>query len=126
VRIKQVIGRARRIRSHIKLPKEEQNVKVFQYVIKFDKEQIESKWIDRIDKETVLEEFYSDGKSGQSTDSQISSIVKTFNAVLKEDKNLTSDQTLDKIATDKDVILAGYISSMKVASIVKVSMLSRL
>jgi hypothetical protein len=117
VRIKQVIGRARRIRSHIKLPKEEQNVKVFQYVIKFDKEQIESKWIDRIDKETVLEEFYSDGKSGQSTDSQISSIIKTFNAVLKEDKNLTSDQTLDKIATDKDVILAGYISSMKEAAI---------
>ena len=37
VRISQVIGRARRINSHISLPKEFQNVKVFMYLLSYDK-----------------------------------------------------------------------------------------
>jgi hypothetical protein len=117
VRIKQVIGRARRIRSHIKLPKEEQNVKVFKYIIKFDKEQMESKWIDRVDRELILQEFNTEGSTTQPAESQITSIVNTFNSVLKADKNLTSDQTLDNIASYKDTVLKGYISSMKEAAI---------
>ena len=34
VRIEQVIGRARRIASHVKLPKDQRNVTVFKYIIK--------------------------------------------------------------------------------------------
>ena len=37
VRINQVIGRARRINSHVDLPKELQNVKVFMYLLTYDK-----------------------------------------------------------------------------------------
>ena len=37
VRISQVIGRARRINSHIDLPKELQTVKVFMYLLSYDK-----------------------------------------------------------------------------------------
>lgn len=41
VRIDQVIGRARRICSHNRLPKEKQNVKVFHYISEMDKEKKE-------------------------------------------------------------------------------------
>ena len=43
VRTKQVIGRARRICSHYRLPEEFRNVKVFQYVMRFSEEQIKDK-----------------------------------------------------------------------------------
>ena len=40
VRVSQVIGRAIRTRSHILLPKKDQNVQVFKYIMKFTKEQM--------------------------------------------------------------------------------------
>lgn len=43
VRTEQVIGRARRICSHIDLPESERNVKVFYYLMSFTDEQIEKK-----------------------------------------------------------------------------------
>ena len=42
VRANQVIGRARRICSHSELPEDEQNIKVFMYLMKFSKQQIEN------------------------------------------------------------------------------------
>lgn len=41
VRITQVIGRAIRTKSHINLPKKDQNVQVFKYILKFTKKQME-------------------------------------------------------------------------------------
>jgi hypothetical protein len=46
VRTKQVIGRARRIRSHDDLPKEMRNVKVFMYIMEFTEEQHKTMPID--------------------------------------------------------------------------------
>ena len=43
VRTEQVIGRARRICSHISLPEEERNIKVFYYLMRFTQNQIDSK-----------------------------------------------------------------------------------
>lgn len=43
VRTQQVIGRARRICSHIDLPEEERKIKVFYYIMKFTDNQIETK-----------------------------------------------------------------------------------
>ena len=60
VRIKQIIGRARRICSHKNLPKELQNVKVFLYLMKLTEKQIASsielklKDISKIDSKKVL------------------------------------------------------------------------
>jgi len=46
VRTKQVIGRARRIRSHDDLPKDLRNVKVFMYIMEFTEEQHKTMPID--------------------------------------------------------------------------------
>ena len=67
VRTQQVIGRARRICSHIDLPEEERNIKVFYYLMKFSDNQIESKMnidirnndVSKVDK-TNLRPFTSD------------------------------------------------------------------
>lgn len=42
IRLNQVIGRAVRAKSHLALPKNEQNVDVFQYIMKFTKQQIDN------------------------------------------------------------------------------------
>ena len=43
VRTEQVIGRARRLKSHDNLPKKERNVKVFMYLMEFTQDQIDNK-----------------------------------------------------------------------------------
>jgi ribosomal protein L12E/L44/L45/RPP1/RPP2 len=44
VRVNQVIGRARRVESHVHLPKDQQNVKIFKYVIQFTAAQKDASW----------------------------------------------------------------------------------
>ena len=41
VRVEQVIGRARRIKSHMQLPEEERNIKVFSYLMKIPEDKID-------------------------------------------------------------------------------------
>jgi hypothetical protein len=56
VRVEQVIGRARRICSHDKLPQELQTVQVFVYISVFTKDQLDSEFakdIIRLDKSTI-------------------------------------------------------------------------
>ena len=44
VRIEQVIGRARRIKSHVNLLPYQQNVKIYQYIISFSDNQLNGQW----------------------------------------------------------------------------------
>ena len=57
VRIDQVIGRAARTCSHEMLPKNERNVQVFSYIMKFSKKQLEKDFtLRRLDKEITTDE----------------------------------------------------------------------
>ena len=60
VRIEQVIGRSRRIKSHILLPEDQQNVKIFSYIIKYSESQLNGSWIEELSPEQI--EFMKDGE----------------------------------------------------------------
>jgi len=58
VRINQVIGRAVRTCSHERLPKEERNVQIFTYIMKFTKKQLENDiTIRTLDKEITTDQY---------------------------------------------------------------------
>tara|TARA_B100000035_G_scaffold288163_1_gene273607 strand:- start:2182 stop:5559 length:3378 start_codon:yes stop_codon:yes gene_type:complete len=91
VRANQVIGRARRICSHSELPEEEQNIKVFMYLMKFSQQQIEN----------------------------MSNEIKN-NDTSRYDKNnkdpISSDQALYEIMNVKDGISKQLLKSIKEAA----------
>ena len=91
VRIQQVIGRARRICSHQGLPENRRNVKVFMYLMKFTKEQLEN--------EASIEIKLKD--------------VSRFD----NQKPLSSDQTLYEIMNIKDTVNKQLLNAVKSASI---------
>jgi hypothetical protein len=90
VRMEQVIGRARRICSHISLPKEKQKVEVFLYLMKFSEQQI---------KENLSVELKLKDKSKFST------------------TPFTTDQTLNEIAQIKRKINSQILTAIKETSI---------
>ena len=53
VRIEQVIGRARRIKSHIELPNKDRNVKIFNYVVKYTEDQLSGNWTQTLNRDIV-------------------------------------------------------------------------
>jgi hypothetical protein len=59
VRVNQVIGRARRVESHVHLPKDQQNVKIFKYTIRFTPEQKDGTWLKK-NADTMLQYDYSE------------------------------------------------------------------
>jgi len=57
VRLNQVIGRAIRTGSHVNLPKKDQNVQVFKYIMKFTKEQMDADFtLKTLDKSKTTDE----------------------------------------------------------------------
>mgnify|MGYP001200084616 CR=1 FL=1 len=90
VRTKQVIGRARRICSHYRLPEEFRNVKVFQYVMRFSEEQIK----DKISKE-----------------------LRRFDVSKLDKRQITSDEHLLEISGIKEEINRGVLKAIKETSI---------
>ena len=136
VRIKQVIGRARRIRSHINLPEDQQNVKVFNYVIKFSDEQLDGTWKDdnsgyleylktltkeELDKKGISEQLQeiimSDASSESLSDAMIS-IRRTLSQEINDlDNKKTSDESLQDIANKKVKILDDFLNLMKEVAI---------
>ena len=96
VRTEQVIGRARRICSHNKLPKEEQNVKVFIYLMKFTNAQLVPMSADGMASKELLEKDVS----------KLDNITP-----------LTSDQALYEISTIKERINKQILNAVKGSSI---------
>jgi hypothetical protein len=89
VRTQQVIGRARRICSHVDLPEEERKIKVFYYIMKFTDKQIESKMnidirnndISKLDRKNLRpftsdESLYEICQRKEKTNSQILQNIK--------------------------------------------------
>jgi hypothetical protein len=96
VRIEQVIGRARRICSHNQLSKEEQNVKVFVYLMKFTNKQ--------------LVPISADGMASKE-------LLQKDVSKLDKSTPLTSDQALFEISTIKEGINKQILSAVKGSSI---------
>ncbi len=90
VRTKQVIGRARRICSHFRLPEEFRNVKVFQYAMTFTEEQIKTK---------------------------ISPELKRFDVSKLTKRQITSDEHLLEVSGIKEEINKGILKAIKETSI---------
>lgn len=93
VRKEQVIGRARRICSHDRLPESERNIKVFLYMMTFSESQLKSKLSPKVRK---------------------SDISKFGNA--SEKRPLTSDESLGEIMNIKENISKNLLKAMKEAS----------
>ena len=109
VRIKQVIGRARRVRSHIKLPKEQRNVKIFQYVIRFSKQQLNGTWLENPLVSSLEEEY-----TPEDDETTPSVPIMTMSEIISQkDKGLTSDETLYNIANTKTKILDKFLKLFK-------------
>ena len=93
VRKEQVIGRARRICSHDKLPEEERNIKVFLYLMTFSDEQLKSKL-------SIQLKNNDKSKFGDS----------------KDKRPLTSDEALNEIMNIKENITRNLLKAVKEAS----------
>ena len=106
IRTKQVIGRARRLNSHILLPENERNVEVFKYQIKFNT----SLNVETFD-ETVANILQRDYYGVHFKNSLI------YKTVISKDEFLTSDQTLNEISINKTKLLQGFLDLIKKTSI---------
>ncbi len=131
VRIDQVVGRARRIKSHIYLPERHRNVTIFKYIIQFTDEQLEGTWVRAMSKEELIS--MRDGKDSgfvvedyevRTKDEDPDGILeflkyaKNLSEEIKIlDKGLTSDENLDNIARNKEMILSSFLRSIKEASV---------
>merc|ERR1712072_324096 len=93
VKIKQVIGRARRNNSHINLPLSQRNVRVYEYIGIFSKEQVSGKWSKNMDK--TLEGLYSTSSDAEDQRQLLSE------EDLQYDDGKTSDQSLLEISEIK-------------------------
>ena len=111
VRIKQVIGRARRVRSHIQLPNEQRNVTIFQYIIRFSKAQLDGNWISTPMIQALSEQ---EEAADLSDDTEPKVPISNMSQIIKQkDKSLTSDETLYTIATNKSTILDKFLKIFK-------------
>ena len=90
VRIDQVIGRARRIKSHVNLLPYQQNVKIYQYIIKFSENQLNGNWGEELDYTDFID--YESKKSDK---------IQNLSDRLKE----TLDEFITIVNNDNDVIL---------------------
>jgi len=128
VRIDQVIGRARRIKSHIKLPKNQQNVTVYKYKVEFTQQQLNGNWglnpedlqdIDRANLPSNIAELLdNDEIPRDELISQFGRIKEELSTVIvSEDKAKTSDEVLADISINKSTILEEFLRLMKEAAI---------
>jgi len=126
VRITQVIGRARRIRSHISLPKDQQNVTIFNYILKFAQHQRHgvnppTPWlkslIDTVGFETLRPLFNRLYNINELSDATISFITDESNEATNKDKNNTADEILHIASIAKDDINNYFSSLMKESAV---------
>ena len=137
VRIDQVVGRARRIKSHVLLPEEDRNVKVFKYIIKFTTQQKDGSWIDNIEHKDILDLKSGEENGFEKNDFEVPDkpeindeesknryekiIIEGFKKYAKKlsenisqlDNGLTSDETLEQISINKQVLLGKFLKLIK-------------
>jgi len=111
VRTKQVIGRARRVRSHAQLSLEQRNVKIFQYIIRFSPEQLDGTWAN----DTLIQDIEREEELSSEPEEEDSKIpIGNMSMLIKtKDNGLTSDETLYTIANNKSTILDKFLKIFK-------------
>jgi hypothetical protein len=128
VRVRQVIGRARRIRSHINLPKDQQNVTVFKYILRFAENQKQNKqypeptnWlkklIDTIGFDTLRPLFNRLYNINEFSDATITYINEAAQHASAYDDYNTADEILYKASLSKDEITNYFSELMKEAAV---------
>ena len=136
VRTNQVIGRARRVKSHIALNVEDRNVKVYKYVNKFSlsqKKQISSisdlteSGITQEELELLITDIQKISRTGSSDTKDIDEdrVVYFFTQLLnkfireigKTDKNISTDEHLTIIAKKKANLLNSFLYLIKENSV---------
>ena len=126
VRIEQVIGRARRIKSHVLLPADQRNVKVFQYLIKLTEAQKTGLWLSDMDEHQLklLQESKDSGfdKDEYPDTAEISTAFEIYAQKLsaeitQNDEGLTSDEVLAEISKNKKRILDSFLTLMKESAV---------
>lgn len=123
VRIEQVVGRARRVNSHMALPKQQRNVEVFNYVARISKPQTSGTWVSdfsqslctlsdlQLDTETLEETKQLDHDTLRQ---RASALLFSYSDELKKrDEGLSSDEMLMKIASRKNVLIQQFLTAMK-------------
>ena len=114
IRIKQVIGRARRYLSHVDLPKDQRNVSVFNYYTKFSESQKQNTIYDNLEKSLVDNpSYFIDEKFKTLFDENKSSFTK----IMDEDRLLTSDEILINISGKKTKLIQNFLDITKQTSI---------
>ena len=126
VRIEQVIGRARRIKSHVLLPEDQRNVKVYQYIIKLTEAQKNGVWLSDMDSDELLllQESKDSGfdKDEYPESAEISKAFEIYaqklsSEIAQNDEGLTSDEVLAEISKNKKRILDSFLTLMKESAV---------
>jgi len=125
--LQQVIGRARRTRSHVTLPKDQQNVKVYNYIIKYTKEQLNGRWGGSVDGKYILNWSHEGMKMAEEEEEEekeedleksVSERRYQMSAVIGEsDEGMTSDEVLTEIANKKAKILNDFLKIVQESAI---------
>ena len=128
VRIEQVIGRARRIKSHVLLPEDQRSVKVFQYIITLTDAQRDGTWLSKMspaELNLIRKSEDSGFDEKEFEDNPEEEVVAAFSdyarrlssEIESSDEGLTSDQVLAQISENKKIILDKFLQSMQAAAI---------
>tara|TARA_Y100000991_G_scaffold213361_1_gene198947 strand:- start:278 stop:4708 length:4431 start_codon:yes stop_codon:yes gene_type:complete len=119
VRINQVIGRARRIKSHIDLPIEDRNVEVFKYTVKYTNEQKIGSWLNSVSDKDI-NTYFIDNDSFSTEKEAVDyykQLAKIYSHSLIKDDSITSDEVLQDISDKKENILNQFQDILKEVSI---------
>jgi len=124
VRRDQVIGRARRVKSHIQLEPDQRNVSVFTYVCKFSQIQLEqintAHDLDSDEITQLITDINSLDKTSSKTQSEaenIETFIKLLNKLTSEvnsiDRGKSTDEYLTIIAEKKAILLNKFLYMIK-------------
>ena len=117
IRTEQVIGRARRIKSHIYLQKHQQNVKVFKYDITFSEEQLNGTWGQGMDLKHINYDTVDEDEDEKTSDRKLELFntekKEISNTIVTKDGSKTSDEALVKLSDKKSRILSSFLNIIK-------------
>ena len=120
IRVKQVIGRARRFKSHVELSEDQRNVEVFNYYTSFSDKQKSTDIVEVLEKTLVKDEdnkYFKDSASKSHFQNEFEENKSSFISIITKDDSLTSDESLKKISEKKTRLLTDFLKVMKETSI---------
>ena len=118
VRIYQVIGRARRVRSHINLLAHQQDVHVFMYISQLSKNQKNLNILDSYIIEKELINSFKNISKSEITKEMIHNRLKIYlKYIIDNDNGKTSDEELYTISIKKKVLIDSFLKLFKTAAV---------